>query len=519
MPTTVGIIAWVLGLGLLAVSLHLAPTITAPALAVFGLGLPLLLLAWCRPEFGLLALIFLTSSFFPADIVDVRLPIGGGLELRDLVLLGMLGLLSFRGLVRKRLSLPWWPVGLALLVFLGFALFSAFYALFFQGVESNWALNDLRSFMYYTIFFVTGWAIRRRRQLAIALAGLFVIADLTAGIIILQQFLGIENRLLAEMSGTNWQVGQQDAASDGFGAVRIVPPGHVLMYFMMVVAFCLMVSAQRDRRLRAISLLQFLYLNAGLLLTYTRAQWIAAASALGFIFVIVVLVYKAQLARYLVVGIPVLLLVLSVYGLFGAALHESMGNVPFVNTFIDRALSIFTPSETLESYSLEWRIFETEEALRSISEHPLLGVALGNAYREVTTLQGEAAGRFSGLEAGRLSRFTRYIHSSYLSIAVKMGLPALLSFLWFCAAFLVKGWQLYRNLSKRFLKGIVLAVLAGFIGLLMWSILHAHFVEAESTSVVGLMVGLIASVQYMQRCESGSSPFHDQPPSHVADSE
>jgi len=513
----VWIILWSLGLGLLALSLYLAPTISALALAAFGLGLPLVLLAWFRPEFGLLAIIFLTSSFLPADIVDMRLPIGGGLDLRDLTLLGMFGLLGFRGLARKALWVPWWPVGVPLLTFLGFAIFSAAYALFFQRVEANWALNDLRILMYYAVFFVTGWAITRRRQLTILIAGLFLIADLTAGIVLLQQFLGTENRLLAAMSDTHWGLWQQGAASGGFGIVRVVPPGHVLMYFMMVIALCLMVFARKNRRLRAIFALQFLYLNVGLLLTYTRAQWIAATIALGMIFIALIPAYKAQLARYLVIGISVFLLA---YSLLGAGLQESIDNVPFVNVLTARVLSILTPSETLGSLSITWRLFETEEALRSIAERPLLGVALGNSYRDVTLLRGEASGQFTGsLAAGTLSRFTRFIHNSYLSIAVKMGLPALISYLCFCVAFLVSSWQLYRNLSERYLKAIVLAVLAGFVGLLQWSILHQHFVETESTSVVGLMVGLTASILYIQRCKSEVSPFYGQSPSRIAGGE
>ena len=156
--------------------------------------------------------------------------------------------------------------------------------------------------------------------------------------------------------------------------------------------------------------------------------------------------------------------------------------------------------------------------LRSISEHPLLGVALGNSYRDVTLLRGEASGRFQGgLARGVFSRFTRFIHSSYLSIAVKMGLPALICFLWCCAAFVVKGWQLYRSLPEGQLKGLVLAVVAGSIGLLLWSLLHQHFVEAESTSVVGLMVGLIATIEHTQRRGLASSPIHSRPPSRIAD--
>lgn len=497
-----GIVLGVLGLGLLAAGLYLAPQPATLGLVLLGLGLPTMLLLWRRPEFGLLALIFLTSSLVPADVVDLRLPIGG-LELRDLVLVGMLGLLILRGLSHKTLSVPWWRVGAPLLVFLGFALFSTLYALLDRNVESNWVFSDLRALSFYGVFFVTGWSVTHRRQLATVLVGLFILADLIAGVIILQQFLGANHPWLAAMSYSNWQLYemQQTGGSGSFGIVRIMAPGVVLVYFAMIVAFCLMVFTPQ-RRLRAIFALQFVCLGFGILLTYTRALWIAAAAALGLVLIALFPTYKAHLIRYLVIGIAALELVA---GLLSMELQQSTENSALVTASLARALSILTPEETLGSDSLQWRVFETEEGLRSVSEHPLLGVGLGNSYREVTILQGEASGWFAGrsLASGELSRFTRFLHSSYLSIAVKMGLPALACFLWFCAALVVNSGRLYRNLSGEQPRGIALAVLTGFAGLMLWSVFHQHFVQTESTAIVGLMAGLAASLYHGSGGQNG----------------
>jgi O-antigen/teichoic acid export membrane protein len=509
MPTVGRLIVCVLGLASLVVSSALAPKITVLAVAVLGLGVPLFLLLWSRPEFGLLALIFLTSSFVPADIIDLRLPIGGGLDLRDLVLLAMLGLWILQGFSRGRLAVSWWPVALPLIAFLGFAFFSAWYALFVQHVATNWALSDLRNLMYYAVFFVTGWAVTQRRQLAILLSGMFLIADLTTGIVFLQQFPGAGQRLLAGMQRTGWIVWQQSTASGGFGLVRIVAPGQVLVYFMMVLAFCLTMFARLSRRLRIISWVQFFYLGFGMILTYTRAEWIAAALALGLITAVFIRIYRARLARYLAIGSAVLVLALSVYGLVAAELKASPA---FANAVTTRVLSMFTVRDTLDTNSAEWRLFENREALRSISEHPLLGVGLGNSYRNLTLLGGEADGWMSAsMLPDQLYRFTRFLHNSYLSIAMKMGVPALVCFLWFCAAFLVSGWQLYRNLSGGYLRAVVLSLLAGFAGLLLWSLLHQHFIQAESTLIVGLMVGLVGVVQRLHRPVLASSPIHSRP--------
>lgn len=504
---TARILLCLLVVGLVAASLYLVPSYAPYGLAVLGLGVPVVLLVWFRPEFGLLSLIFLTSSFVPANVVDLRLPIGGGLDLRDLVLIGMLGLLIFRGLTHNSLRIPWWPVGLPLILFLTMAIFSASYALVFQRVESNWALGELRNVIYYALFFVAAWGIEGRRQLIITLVGLFAIADLVAVLVVLQQLLGPNNAILAAMSGTHWHLWEQATGSSAFGTLRVVPPGHVLMYVMMIVAFCLMTFAPRTARLRAILEMQILFLGIGLFLTYTRAQWAASIVVLGLIAIMRLPAFKASLARYLIIGVSTLLIALPVVG----ELQPSLENSPSLNVLAAR----------VSENTADWRVFETEEALRSISQHPILGVGLGNSYRGLTLMGGEAQGWWSagGLAAGEVSRFTRYIHNSHLAIAVKMGVPALMTFLWFCTAYTVCGWRLYQNLADQQLKGLVLALTTSFLGLLFWAVLHSHLVETESTSVVGLMAGLLASVHCLQEGWTGSALLHQAPASRVAKGE
>ncbi|MBI4300257.1 MAG: O-antigen ligase family protein, partial [Chloroflexi bacterium] len=149
----------------------------------------------------------------------------------------------------------------------------------------------------------------------------------------------------------------------------------------------------------------------------------------------------------------------------------------------------FTPGQTLESYSLQWRAFETEEALRSISQNPFLGVGLGNAYRDVTLLQGEASSLYY--------RFTRFVHNSYLYIGTKMGIPGIVLFVLFSLAFLGRGWQVWRRTSDSQMKLVVLGMLAGFVGILAWSASQSHLLQTESTVVIGLIVGTVASVRQM----------------------
>lgn len=502
-PGMYGVLAIVMGiLVLLAAALYLAPQPATLGLVILGLGLPVLYLLWQRPEFGLLAILFLAANFLPMDLVDIRLPIGGGLELRDLLIIGLFGLLVFRGLARKTLNIPWWPVGAPLTLFMALVLFSAAYALLWNNVEAHWVFSEVRDLSAYMLFFITAWSLVHPRQLAILLIGMFVIADLTAVIIFIQQFLGVSRPLLPAMTASFWGIWFQGGGIGSFGSVRVVPPSHVLVYFAMLIASGLAIF-EPNRKLRTVFAIQAGLLGLALLLTYTRMQWIATAIALPLMASVFVPMYKVRFTRLALWSVPVLLLVLGLFGVWQQALLKE---VPLLKLLSERVTTLFTLDETLESSSLQWRVFETDQALKSIFNNPLLGVGLGNSYRNITMLQGEANGWLTGysLVAGEVSRFTRYVHSSYIWIPVKMGIPSFVIFLWFCAAFLVAGWRLMRNLPDPQMKGIVLAVVTGFVGLLVWTALHQHLIMNRSSTAVAFVTGLVAGIYSLQSREYGA---------------
>jgi O-antigen ligase len=456
---------------------------------------------------GLLALIFLTGSFIPANIIDLRLPIGGGLDLRDLTLLGLFGVVLLRELGRGTLTIPWWPVGGPLFLFLIMTLFSAFYALFLEHVESNWVLGELRILILYSAFFVTLWCLKRPEQLKVIIIGLFLIADLTTGIIYLQQVLGADTPLLqAMMMNQDWRVYEQA------GVLRIVPAGQVLMHFMWFVALGVLVLARPNWLWRAFCIIQLGFIGGGHLLTYMRAQWLALILGFGLFCMILLLRYKKLPAKAAVVIYCAALLLAAAVVIVSGPLSEA-SDTPFAAGITERFSSILTPSETAESDSLQWREFEIEKALQSIQRQPLTGVGLGNRYRELTAYQSEASGlwTWNSVATGVVSRFTRYVHNSYLALAVKMGIPGLLAFLWFCAAVLLKGAQVYRDLPDSEYKGMVLGILVGFASLFVWVYFHAHLIKAESTATIGLMAALIGSIAYIHGSASHPSGDHSRP--------
>lgn len=483
--------AWVFGLVCLAAALFVAPDTMPLVLALAGFGGLAIVAVWRRPEFGLLALVFLTSSFIHVDSFDLRLPIGG-LDLRDMCLLGMIGLLGVQSLMRGRLpTLPWPAVSVPLLVFTAVGVLSALYAFLIAGVEARWVFSEFRSVIYYSAFFIAAWAIERRTQLVTVLAALFLLTDITVTILILQQFLGTQSPLLSAMGVNNWKVWDTEGATAGFGAVRIIPPGHVMMYMVGLIPFGLMVYARQDRRLRLFAAFQFVYITFGLVLTYTRAQWAASGIALALLMLTIPSSDKGRLFKYVA---AVVVAIAIGYNLFRTEVDTALAEAPLFNALFARAVTIATPAETQNSFSLQWRTFEYNEAMASIRRHPYIGVGLGNIYRARTIFQGWDS-----------DRFQRYLHNSHLYVPVKMGLIGYGALLWFFGGLVFLGWRAYRTMRDEQLRRITLAVVAGFVGLLVWSYFHSHLLLEESTVVVGLMTGLIASMRSIDRRATGAN--------------
>jgi O-antigen ligase len=485
-PVMLQVVSWTLLSAGLALGCWLAPGAAAVLLGALCLGVPIIYLLWRRPEFGLLGLMALTAGLLRASDLYVPLPLGG-LYPADVALLGLFGLFGLRALLHEGVRIKWWPVSGPLLVFLALCLLSVGYAVRIRGIGLHEALNELRPLAFYGVAVLTTLALTRGKQLTTLLVGLFVLADVIVAALFLQQFAGAGGRLLPGMH--DWQVNQLGATGapdvgaesvQDFGLVRIVPPAVLLLFFMSVLAFVRMLTSRGLVRVAYIA--EFALLNGGLLLTYTRAQWIASLISIGVSVPLLPPAARAQVIR----SIPMLLLVVLVgvtAGQAGVEPPEAVG--PFLEAIVSRATSTLAPEKTLSSSSLQWRAFETGAALRSLAESPW-GVGLGNIYRPVTTLAGEAVG-YQGSEP-----LNRFVHNSYLYIAVKTGILGLAAFLWFCLAFVANGWRALRRMVEGPDRWLTIAAVASFVGTMQWSFTEANFMQTGSTVVVGLVVGLVA---------------------------
>ena len=487
-------ISWIAVAGVCALISYLAPGAVAAGLALLVVLLLLGSITWLFAEFALLVLLVLTAGLLRAGDLYVPLPLGG-LYPADVALIGLFCVLLARSLVFDRAFFRCMPVIKPLVVFLGVCALSVVYAVQFADVSLNGALNELRPIAFYGVSILTALAVTRARQLNALLIGMFILANVIAAAIVLQQFAGLGRLLLPGMD--DWQVDQVDlsGATDlngggnfgGLGGVRIVPPAHVLLFFVMVLAFIKIVAPGTRRTTRVLCAAEFAYLNCALLLTYMRGQWVASIVTIGVACLLLPRIAQVRIARALVAtGVVVCVGVL----LFAAGLEPPGNMAAYGGALASRAMSTFDVDQTLGSPSLQWRAFETEQAINALITAPQ-GVGLGNTYRSVTTYQGEASG-YQGTEP-----LNRFVHNSFLYIGVKTGLLGLAVFLWFCLAFIANALRLFRRTSDNHERGLVLAALVTFVGVLSWSLTEANFMQTGSTAIVGLMVGIVASINRM----------------------
>ncbi len=470
------------GLAVLFLALLLFPWYTLGAMLLFALSVPAVILAWHYPEFALVALVFLGSRLLDPRFIEIRLPIGGGIELPDIALLGLTAVSFVRNLKRGQAVLPrsWVLVPFVALSWL--AIFSAALSVLLRAVEVSWALSELRGIAYYATLLLVMWNIHERAQLVRLLGGLYLIGLFIVMIMLIQQFVG-PVPLFAGQDNTAWQI----IGQSGGGITRIRPPAHVLLYFISILAF-VQAAFARHPFTKALLFGLAVFLNLALLLTFTRSQWVASGLAMtGALLVFP----RAARATLIVMGAAGLL----AGGLLFVAQRDQfetfVSEVNFATPLVERIESIFELDETLNSYSAQTRYFQTYAALDSIEANPVLGVGLGNAYRGLTAAEANS----------RYTRFLRFIENSYLYLTTKMGIPALLIFGALIVTALLSGWRSFHRARDPLLRGVSLACVMSLAGLVVWAFNHPLFMLPEYTIMVGVIVGISEATGLIARGE------------------
>lgn len=237
-----------------------------------------------------------------------------------------------------------------------------------------------------------------------------------------------------------------------------------------------LVYAERWRD-RALLLGGFLAAFAGLILTQSRAGWVAFLFGTGILFVLARPVHRKRLALYGLVGIAAIL---------GAGFFF-LGNALWLIL-----AGLFERAATLgqgagQDISFMSRFVEAEGALARLRESPLLGMGLGVSYQFFDIISQTTVER-------------HFIHNGYVGLLYRFGVWGfgLVMFFWFASI-----WHAFKAFRWSTLPSVprvsALAALLCLVCFLLTAFTSNPFFLKDTTLLFGIITGIAGGVEARQR--------------------
>jgi O-antigen ligase len=267
---------------------------------------------------------------------------------------------------------------------------------------------------------------------------------------------------LERLGVTSWSRGREWRAAGFYGHYTTYAEALQLIASLALGLFVALGSKRGWRG--ALLLLVLMGLGGALLLTVTRASWLA------FLLSAFVIVLAGSSRRTAIIvaacALPVVLA-----GLFVLQRQRNVG-------FYDQKDQSITWRETV------WR--EGLELLKSKPRHLLVGVGMDSIkghWRE-----------WGLFDEGRLP--IGHMHSTPLQIAVERGIPALLAWVIFVVVYGVMLLRLARSkkIEDWIERGIVLGALGGLVGFVASGMVHYNFGDSEVVMIFYFIMGLSLAV-------------------------
>jgi len=427
-----------------------------------------------RPEIALLGILIATSTI----VFEERLPLLSfgpiSFHIPDVLLLGLLGLVVVRWLIRPEFKLVRTPLDIPLLVFYGVTLLSTLMAIAQSSADPTDARREIRVLSYYLAFFVVTNLVRGLRQLNLLLNGIFLLATGVAGGMVAQFLLGSSVRL---MPGRIESLGTQGTMYEDI--TRILPPGWSIVLVSFLAILCIM-SLEKAGSGKWPKFLQTGLFGIALLVTFLRSFWAALIVA----FILMAYLFRGRERQRLmnwssIATLLAVLILLVIYSDSGSRAAR------LVDASFAR-LNTLGKSGTFqgEDDSLNWRKVENTHAFSTIRSHPLLGVGMGARYRPWDPRLDHRTPR------GYTADLRRLIHNGHLKILVQSGLLGYICFLWLSLTFLFRGFKYWRDINDFRKRGVVLGFTLTYVVLLIASFANSSFVQWRWTPILGIMMGI-----------------------------
>jgi O-antigen ligase len=324
-------------------------------------------------------------------------------------------------------------LGIIIIVFVLFALFSTIYGIS-RGGAASLALSTFKNYALYAIFFFLTINIIKTRQQIMRLAKVFLISGAA---LLFFVFLGWVRQKGLWIEYTPLST---------FGT-RLLAPTHAF-YLSLVVLFVLNLYACKIRFFGSLTFPIILIQILGILGSLSRHLYLAMIVSIIVSLVLMPRQFRKNLFKVVLVQVLLIFIFIAV---FGWASYLITGNVPFLGSEIIKSTKARISALMLmnEDQSSYFRVFAWQEAWERFSQNPIFGIGFGQR------LTFDFFGWPTRIEV-------RDLHNDFIGIGLQMGIVGLLAFLVINIYFLVLLLKNIRKISED-LKPYLLGVLACFI--------------------------------------------------------
>lgn len=256
------------------------------------------------------------------------------------------------------------------------------------------------------------------------------------------------------------------------------------LYLLMAVCFAATLALFASSRLQRFFLFVFIALAmAEAVLSGTRGIWVSALFpllALGYL-----AVRKYAFPRLVWVPFAAFLVCLPLSSVvFGSTQFKLAETGQERAVLAERIKSIIDTGET----SNQGRVYIWKESLRSIIEHPLLGVGVGN-FPVVLSLDPMT------IKAGASA------HNLYLNMLAELGILGFAVFGWIVYEIMRAGWRLYLRHDEAFVRFFALNFLLYFIWILWYSMTDVAIFDERAFLLFMVLLGALFAFYGTERKE------------------
>jgi O-antigen ligase len=436
-----------------------------------GAVVAVLLTIW-RPEVAVLGILVLLSTLLPEGVPRINIGVGG-LYPSDFILIALLFLVVLRWIAERKPGRSCRsPLDLPILLFVAWSIITAVRGLLEFHNEYPHFISEVRTVVYYLMFFAITRVITRERNLDAFLKWFFLLATVVAVALASQYVMGIAGPFAYGRVETLTTAGR---VYGGVTRITDIVGEGLLTIAFIVKTITLFTSGFRLARIADI--VQWGLLGIGLTMTFNRTHWAAAVLAFVLAFLLTRRIDRRRLFRWSLVSlylVPTLLILVIL-------LSPGRGVSRFVTSSLDR-LASFVSEDTYESESTStilWRRFEDPYAFADISSQPVLGLGLGAKYRPaLTNIDFPPAA------------LVRFIHNGHLWIAMKTGLVGYLLWAWFSVLAIWRGIRNWRRVPDAKMRSLLLGFTLAYVGIVIGAVFHPFMMVLYWVPVLATVVGV-----------------------------